>query len=51
MHLDTTMQLAAIRHDELQQAGARRRPTSTSTARRSRTRWARRTIREQGVRS
>ena len=25
MHLDTTMQLAAIRHDELQSAAARRR--------------------------
>jgi hypothetical protein len=49
MYLDTTMQLAAIRHDELQQAGARRRPTST--ARRARTRWARRATREQGVRS
>jgi hypothetical protein len=49
MHLDTTMQLAAIRHDELQQAGGRRRPTST--ARRSRTRRARRSTREQGVRS
>jgi hypothetical protein len=49
MHLDTTMQLAMIRHGELQQAGARRRPTSTAL--RSRTRRARRTIREQGVRS
>jgi hypothetical protein len=49
MHLDTTMQLAAIRHDELQQAAARR--SARSTGRRSRTRWASRTIREQGARS
>ena len=49
MHLDTTMQLAAIRQDELLRASTRRHATAAS--RRSRTRWARRNHREQGVRS
>jgi len=49
MHLDTTMRLAAIRQDELRQTATYHR--ATSTARRPRTRWGRRTIREQGVRS
>ncbi len=43
MHLDTTMQLAAIRHDELQSAAARRRVPSTDRRPRLRSRWARRT--------
>jgi hypothetical protein len=49
MQLDTTMQLAAIRHDELQRAATRRQATSAS--RRPRTRWGRHSHREQGVRS
>lgn len=49
MHLDTAMQLAAIRQDELRQTATHHR--AASTARRPRTRWGRRTNREQGVRS
>jgi hypothetical protein len=44
MYLDTTMQLAAIRHDELQRAArARVRPIDRSTG--FRTRWGRRAAR------
>ena len=42
MHLDTTMQLAAIRHDELQR-DARTRAPSPDRRPRLRARWARRT--------
>jgi hypothetical protein len=49
MQPDTTMQLAAIRQDELLQTATRRH--TTSSHHRPRTRWGRRAHREQGVRS
>jgi hypothetical protein len=49
MHLDTTIRLASIRQDELRHAASHHR--ATTTARRPRTRWGRRTHREQGARS
>ena len=48
MHPHTTMQLAAIRQDELLRAATRRRATSAS--RKLRPRWGR-AHREQGARS
>ena len=49
MHPHTTMQLAAIRQDELLRAAASRR-RATSASRKPHTRWGR-AHREQGVRS
>lgn len=46
MHPDSTMQLAAIRQDELRQSASPHRAPSARRRSRIRTRWARRTIRE-----
>ena len=52
MHPDTTMRLAAIRQDELLQAGARARAAATTRRRAPRgVRGVRGTTRVQGARS